>query len=109
MSYQTAKRAYEDEKVEVGTKVLRCNNCQTETAREILSSYGARCFKCFSDYCRAAPHYEIKKDYPNDPLAWAKRIMDKQRLGFSASTAAVKLAHDALGKKHEDAMVEARK
>ena len=101
MSYQKAKRAYEAEKFEVGAEVLRCNTCQAETAKEMLGAYGARCFKCFSEYCRAAPHYEIRKDYPNDPLRWAKRIMDKQRLGLPVGIAAAKLAQDALGGKHD--------
>lgn len=101
MSYQSAKRAYEAEKFEVGTEVLRCNTCQAETSREHLGAYGARCFRCFADYCRAAPRYEIRKDYPNDALAWAKRIVDKQRLGLPVSIFAAKLAQDALGKKHD--------
>jgi len=101
MSYQTAKRNYESEKLEVGSEVLRCNRCQSQTSREALGAYGAMCFGCYQAYCKAAPHYEIRKDYPNDPLAWAKRIIDKQKRGDPVSIYAGKLARDALGIKHE--------
>ncbi len=101
MSYQTAKRNYESEKLEVGSSVLRCSRCQSETAKEHLSAYGAMCFGCFQAYCKAAPHYEVKADYPNDPLAWARRIVDKQKLGIPVGIFAAKLAQDALGRKHE--------
>ncbi len=101
MSYQTAKRNYESEKLEVGSEVLRCSTCLTNTAREHLSAYGAMCFGCFQAYCKSAPRYEMKTDYPNDPLAWAKRIMDKQKSGIAVGIFAAKLAQDALGRKHE--------
>jgi hypothetical protein len=101
MSYQTAKRNYEADKLEVGSEVLRCSTCLTNTARENLSAYGAMCYGCFQAYCKAAPRYEIKKDYPNDPLAWARRIIDKQKSGLPVSIFAAKMARDALGIKHE--------
>ena len=101
MSYASAKRNYETQAFEVGSDtVLRCSDCQQVTAREDLGAYGAKCLGCFSSYCKAAPRYEIAKDYPRDPLAWAKRIMDKQRRGDPVSTYAVKLALEALGPQH---------
>jgi hypothetical protein len=102
MSYASAKRNYETQNFEVGGETtLRCSDCQQATAREDLGAYGAKCLGCFTDYCKAAPRYEIAKDYPRDPLAWAKRIMDRQRRGESVSTFASKLALEALGNKHD--------
>ena len=101
MSYDRAKRNYEADKFEVGTDVLRCNRCQSQTTREVLSAYGAMCRGCFDAYCKAAPRYEIKKDYPNDPLAWARRIIDKQKRGDPVSIFAAKMARDALGIKND--------
>jgi hypothetical protein len=101
MSYQTAKRNYESEKLEVGSAVHRCRTCLSETPWADLSNYGAMCYGCYQAYCKAAPRYKIKKDYPNDPLAWAKRIIDKQKSGLPVGIFAAKMAREALGIKHE--------
>ena len=98
MSYQSAKRNYEAEKFEVGSDpVLRCSDCQKVTPREELGAYGVKCFNCFTEYCKAAPHYVISTEYRKDPLGWAKRIRDKQQRGEPVGIFAGKLAHEALG------------
>lgn len=99
MSYEKAKRNYEAENG-IGV-TLRCSVCRKETSRDVLSGFGARCRECFESYCSAAPRYEIKTDYPNDKLGWAKRIIDKQQRGERVSIYAAKLAQDALGTKHD--------
>ena len=102
MSYASAKRSYEQEKFEVSAEpVMRCRDCQDTTTRENLSAYGLRCWRCYEHWCRSAPKPETQKDYPGDPKAWARRILDKRDKGLPVSAVSLKLASEALGARHE--------
>lgn len=97
MSYASAKKNYEQEKFVVAADpVFKCRDCYTTTTREEMSGYGLRCTKCYESWCRQAPAYVPQNDYPGDPRAWARRILDKRDQGLSVSAIAVKMAEEAL-------------
>lgn len=101
MSYASAKRNYETEKLVVtGDPVFKCRDCYTTATREEMSGYGLRCTRCYEGWCRQAPAYIPQKDYGTDPKGWARRIIDRHNDGQGVSPIALKYAEEALGSRH---------
>jgi hypothetical protein len=74
-----------------------CSQCNEITKQEDLIKYGTMCGPCFYLYCRRAPSYIHGLDkYRDDPRGWAKRIVDKEKIGISVNPVALKFAKEAL-------------
>ena len=64
--------------------VLSCRFCGKETARQTLSDFGARCYACFSEYCRAPqsrPHVPDSAVPAGASYAWAHRLRYRHQTG----------------------------
>lgn len=98
MSYYTAKKSYEQQtqdKQEYPRYV--CSVCLMEAIYADLTTYGARCGKCYQNYCRSAPRYEPQPAFNGDAKDWARRIIYKKENGLPVSKIAEQFAKDALG------------
>jgi hypothetical protein len=69
---------------------LPCMVCRSPTPRETLSTYGARCVRCYRAYCAEPMHaperFPIDKSVPHDH-AWAYRLRAKKAAGIRLSPA----------------------
>lgn len=81
---------------EANANWLGCTECGAGADRETLSSFGARCLKCYGAYCRehqppgpppslaerARLFRRMHEPMPDkDPKAWAKALRDREQLG----------------------------
>ena len=80
---------------------FRCRDCHDVTTRENMSAYGTRCWRCHQHWCRSAPKPEPQNSYVGDPKGWAKRIIDKSKMGLPVSSISLKFAKEALGSRHD--------
>jgi hypothetical protein len=95
MSYYSAKQKYEQEnKTDLPRYV--CTVCMMEAEHKDMVTYGARCWKCYDDYCKSAPRYQPQPVFAGDQKDWARRIMNKQKHGEPVSKIAVQFAKEAL-------------
>lgn len=73
-----------------------CRVCGDPTPTKTLSDFGAMCFACYADYCRAtaAPSVDRAKAIAalralnlgqGDPKAWAKRLQSQEANGVHLS------------------------
>lgn len=96
MSYYTAKKSYEEQKQADGVVTYTCSVCLMGAEHEDLMRYGSRCWKCYDNYCKSAPHYEPQPAFTGDQKDWARRIMHKEKHGLPVSKIAVQFAKEAL-------------
>jgi cytochrome c5 len=97
MSYYNAKKSYEAEKQESQDfKTYICTSCLMEASYSDMATYGARCWKCYDEYCKSAPRYEPQPTFTGDSKDWARRILHKEKEGLPVSKIAVQFAKEAL-------------
>lgn len=101
MSYYSAKKSYEAEKQEQDVNRYICTSCLMEAEHSDMVTYGARCWKCYDNYCNSAPHYQPQPTFTGDSRDWARRIMYKEQEGLPVSKIAVQFAKEALKISHE--------
>ena len=77
--------------------LFNCKICFSQTIRKDMSTYGARCWKCYDDYCRQVPPIDPSLlTHKSDPLGWAKRIIDKHNSGKPVSKIGLEMAKQVL-------------
>lgn len=97
MSYYTAKKTYETEKQEKQeSSTYICTACLMEASYSDMATYGARCWRCYDNYCKSAPRYEPQPTFTGDSRDWARRILHKEKEGQYVSKVAVQFAKEAL-------------
>jgi len=73
MSYYSAKQKYEQEnKTDLPRYV--CTVCMMEAEHKDMVTYGARCWKCYDDYCKSAPRYQPQPVFAGDQKDWARSL-----------------------------------
>jgi hypothetical protein len=71
-------------KVPDDATMLPCGWCQTMTDRAALSTYGARCFRCYQAYCREPQpggSLPSKAEKDANPRAWAYALKAREEAG----------------------------
>lgn len=101
MSYYSAKKSYEAEKQEQDVNRYICTSCLMEASYSDMATYGARCWKCYDEYCKSAPRYEPQPTFTGDSKDWARRILEREKRGMYVSKVAVQFAKEALKISHE--------
>lgn len=97
MSYYTAKKKYEDKNQQDNDfKTYICTSCLMEADHADMATYGARCWKCYDEYCKSAPHYQPQPTFTGDSRDWARRILHREKEGLPVGKIAVQFAKEAL-------------
>ena len=96
MSYYQAKKSYDQKQAADGVFVYTCSVCMMGADKEDLSRFGARCWKCYDNYCKEAPHYHPQPQFTGDSRDWARRILHKEQNGEPVSKVAIQFAKEAL-------------
>lgn len=102
MSYREARK-------EIAKQVentLACRVCGTPATAKTLSDFGAMCYGCYSDYCKAIEPSQAAPFNPQvlrnlriglgDPKAWAKILKAREEGGERLSALQSKAWHEAL-------------
>jgi len=62
---------------------MACIRCNTVTAVETLSKFGARCYQCYAEYCREKNSNAEFYESSANTHTWATRLRDRERSGSS--------------------------
>lgn len=65
MSYYQAKKSYDNKNQKQDEVVYTCSVCLMGADHKDLIRYGARCWKCYDEYCKSAPRHSYKQN-PDD-------------------------------------------
>lgn len=65
---------------------MACRWCGKMTSVGSLNAYGARCFKCYEDYCRASQSYVDTGNKNDSPKAWAYALKKREENGEPLSS-----------------------
>jgi hypothetical protein len=76
---------------------MACPLCKAITTRGALSTYGARCFRCYTEYCRAPQYFPDTGDKRIDgPRGWAHALKRRHEQGDRLTPAQVSAYKAAL-------------
>lgn len=78
------------------TPTYKCSVCHKPTAPNVLSTFGARCNSCFTEYCKAIPE---PKKYPEfkGSHGWALRLQWRHQQGENLSDLQIEKYKQCLG------------
>ena len=85
-----------------GTQSMPCRGCGAMTAWETLSKLGARCERCYGQYCsrpQLAPEWASKVPSKDNPKAWAEALRQRELAGGRLSKVQREAWRAALGHK----------
>jgi len=78
---------------------MPCRRCGTQTLVGTLNHYGARCFRCYGEYCtepQQRPMFEADKRV-GGPKAWAHALRAREEAGERLSLAQRTMWREAIG------------